>query len=196
MISKNNMMKIIAFVVLIIIVITIFYIQLTSGKSSVVEFTEEQVDELQNQENVVEMNNQINYVIVDLKGAVERPGVYEVADTARVHDVVEMAGGLLENADSLTVNLAERVYDEMKIVVYEVGEPALEMDSPSEQKVKINIATVEEIQTLEGIGPSKALAIVQYREEHGNFKTVEELLNVSGIGEKTLEKLKEHIRIP
>ncbi|AGT32855.1 hypothetical protein M493_13055 [Geobacillus genomosp. 3] len=142
--------------------------------------------------------------IVDIKGEVEKPGVYEVAADARVRDVVALAGGLTAEADDTRVNLAAKVRDEMMIYVPKKGEaaPALEAadaasktegDSP---QVAINTATAEEIMQLPGIGRAKAEAIVAYREEHGPFQRVEDLLKVTGIGEKTLQKLKPYLLVP
>lgn len=136
---------------------------------------------------------------VDIKGAVSRPGVYEVMEGERVIDVIERAGGFLENADSLQVNLSQRVHDEMVIYVPAQGEtiPVATFQPASSGtnngKININTASATELQSLPGIGPQKAEAIIHYREENGPFQKVEDLMKVSGIGEKTFEKLKEHI---
>lgn len=142
---------------------------------------------------------QSNTIVVDVKGAVVRPGVYEVMEYARVHDVITLAGGLTKEADQTKINLAAKVHDEMMIYVPVKGEsnaPALSSTSSEEKpKVDINNASVEEIQKIQGIGPAKAAAIIAYREEHGPFRKIEDLLNVSGIGEKSLDKMKEQIII-
>ncbi|BDG31295.1 helix-hairpin-helix domain-containing protein [Parageobacillus thermoglucosidasius] len=141
-------------------------------------------------------------IVVDIKGAVVRPGVYEIKDTARVNDVVAIAGGFTKEADQTKVNLAAKVHDEMMIYVPARGETNVSsIDSPAissseSNKVHINTASEEEILRLSGIGPAKAAAIIAYREEHGPFKKAEDLLNVTGIGEKTLEKIKEQIVVP
>ncbi|TRM12763.1 ComEA family DNA-binding protein [Lentibacillus cibarius] len=138
-------------------------------------------------------------VMVDVKGEVVAPGVYEAAADARVHDVIQMAGGFKKNADQTTVNLAQKVQDEMVIMVSAIAENATPSSVTSKtgtKKVRINYAEQAEIEELNGIGPSKAQAIIQYREENGLFKEIEDLLDVSGIGEKTLEALKEEIQIP
>ncbi len=137
-------------------------------------------------------------VVVDVKGAVSKPGVYEIDSNARVHEVIDMAGGMTQSADPLSINLAERVYDEMTIVVLEEG-AEIKQDgggNVSNPRIKLNTATKEEIVNLPGIGPAKADAILQYRDEFGPFQQEEDLLNVRGIGEKTLEQLKEYIRVP
>lgn len=147
----------------------------------------------------VEQKQQPTAMFVDVKGAVARPGVYEVTEYARVKDVIAMAGGLTKEADQTKVNLAAKVHDEMMIYVPAKGEvsaPVPSGDSQGEKpKIDINSASLEEIQKIQGIGPAKAAAIIAYREEHGPFRKIEDLLNVSGIGEKSLEKMKEQIII-
>ncbi len=114
--------------------------------------------------------------------------------------MVEKAGGLLKTADEKQINFAMKLYDEMVIYIPEINElgPEVsypgEMNSNNDEKVNINQADAAELETLPGIGPSKAATIIQYREENGSFKEIEELMNISGIGEKTFEKLKEQIR--
>ena len=137
--------------------------------------------------------------VVDLKGEVKIPGIYEVESTSRVHDVIELAGGFLETANVNAVNLAEKVRDEMVIYIPHIDEPLLQAqgvnETEGEQKVSLNQATLEEFQTLPGIGPAKATAIINYREEFGKFNSVDELTNVSGIGQKTLEKLRDYLEL-
>lgn len=140
-------------------------------------------------------------VIVDVKGAVARPGVYEVDEGSRVIDVIEKAGGILENADVNQINFAETLKDEMVVYVPKIGEEMNQSQSVSSSgashndKIRINYATSEELQKLTGIGPSKAEAIISYREENGPFQVEEDLLNVSGIGQKTFEKIKDEITV-
>ncbi|GGF07466.1 ComE operon protein 1 [Halobacillus andaensis] len=140
-------------------------------------------------------------LVVDVKGEVMHPGIYEMGEGERVNEAIQLAGGLTEKADETSVNLAEKVQDEMVILVTKEAEEmtpveSVERSSIAPAKVRINYAASEEIQTLPGIGPSKADAIVQYRDENGLFKDTESLLNVTGIGDKTLETLEEHIQIP
>lgn len=135
--------------------------------------------------------------VVDIKGAVESPGIYEITTDMRVDDVLELAGGFTSAANTLSVNRAEKVYDEMVIIVPEEGEDTEESPTDSlSTKVRINQASQEEIESLTGIGASKAEAIIQYRDENGPFKSVEDLLEISGIGEKTLENFVEDILVP
>ncbi|WP_058307389.1 helix-hairpin-helix domain-containing protein [Gracilibacillus massiliensis] len=147
----------------------------------------------------VEEVEEITYM-VDIKGAVEMPGVYVVSEVDRVQDAIEQAGGFLQDADVQRLNLAERVYDEMVIYVPTVGEVedgAGKIGSSAvDNKIKINTATMEEIQTIPGIGEVKAAEIVKYRETYGRFEAIADLMNVSGIGEKTVEKMEEYVRVP
>ncbi|MCM3596304.1 helix-hairpin-helix domain-containing protein [Metabacillus idriensis] len=141
-------------------------------------------------------------VIVDVKGEVQKPGVYEMKTGERLHHVIEKAGGLTNAADAIQINLAALLEDGMVVYIPKQGEtaedlvqqPAAAADA-GEQKVNLNKATAEDLQTLTGIGPAKAEAILSYREEAGGFKTIEDLMNVSGIGEKSFEKLKDSISV-
>ena len=150
------------------------------------------------EEEIIKETERDQSIMVDIKGAVQNPGVYEVQANMRVHDVVQLAGGLTENADVFSINLAERVHDEMTIIVMEKGQEIASNSggNGTSPKVKVNHATKEELMTLPNIGPSKADAIIQYREENGMFQKPEDLMEVSGIGEKTFEQLKDFIQIP
>ncbi|HLQ74791.1 MAG TPA: helix-hairpin-helix domain-containing protein [Alloiococcus sp.] len=140
------------------------------------------------------------WIMVDIKGNVVRPGVYEVLNESRVQDVVELAGGFTEEANTLTVNLAEKVQDQMVVYVggeedpLAVAQPSSETSSES-QKININLASKDELMQLNSIGSVKADNIIKYREEHGPFNSIEEITNVSGIGDKTFDSLKENLTI-
>jgi len=124
-------------------------------------------------------------IFVDIKGAVKKPGVYQMKAGDRVKDALEAAGGLTAEADSQKVNLAKRLEDQMVIVVPKVGEEAeaipagvTSKETSKEGKVNINTATVEELKTLKGVGEKKAEAIIEYRKKNGSFKTKEDLMKV------------------
>ena len=163
-----------------------------------------ETDELINvQENepsatsIVDATEENETVIVDVKGAVKDPGVYEMSSQSRVNDVILKAGGLLEDADEHQVNFAEIVYDEMVIFVPTTDESEYEdVSFQQSSKVRVNQATTEELETLTGIGAAKAAAIINYRDEHGPFQSVDDLLNVPGIGQKTLDQFIDDIQIP
>ena len=150
------------------------------------------------------------HIMVDIKGAVKKPAVYQVDSHARVGDVIALAGGMTSQADSKSVNLAQKVTDEMIIYVASIGEnitviPSDTADKTTNEqgksvtaasdKVNINTADMTQLQSLTGIGAKKAQDIIDYREQNGPFKTPEDLANVSGFGEKTIEKLRENITV-
>lgn len=146
-----------------------------------------------------EKNTSSDMVKVDVKGEVHNPGVYTMTDETRVDDAIKEAGGMTEWADPASVNLAQRIQDEMVIFVASNQATSTESDEGNAlagEKVSINRASASEMETLNGIGPSKAANIIKYREENGPFSSVEDLVNVPGIGEKTLESLKERITVP
>lgn len=153
-------------------------------------------------------------IIVDIKGAVKLPGVYQMTTQDRVIDLIEKAGGILANGDTETVNLAQKLTDQMSITILDknqVQELSTNngegIDSANKElqnfwnissqtsKIDINTADISQLETLPGIGPSKANAIVAYREEHGSFQSIEDIQNVTGIGAKTYEKLQESIQV-
>ena len=142
---------------------------------------------------------------VDISGAVVNPGVYEVDSQTRLFQVIEMAGGLTENADVNSLNRAEIVCDGQKIIVGILGEPsAAASDSTGSQsaqsgitngKVNLNLAGSATLQTIPGIGPSKAERIIDYRNTNGRFRKIEDIMNITGIGEKTFESIKDYITV-
>ncbi|MEG7356626.1 helix-hairpin-helix domain-containing protein [Bacillus inaquosorum] len=143
-------------------------------------------------------------IVIDIKGAVQHPGVYEMRTGDRVSQAIEKAGGTGEQADEMQVNLAELLQDGIVVYIPKKGEEttmqqgfggAVKSDGGKEAPVNINTATLEELQGISGVGPSKAEAIIGYREENGRFQTIEELTKVSGIGEKSLEKIKSSITV-
>lgn len=139
-------------------------------------------------------------IYVDIKGAVKVPGIYQLKNQQRIWDALALAGGVSEEADTTQVNYAQKVKDQMIIYVPKKGEPVpqsletLQESAPAQQnqeeKINLNTATEAELQTISGIGAKKAQEIIRFRDEQGPFKTVEELKNVPGIGEKTVERLK------
>lgn len=142
-------------------------------------------------------------VVVDVKGQVALPGVYTLSANKRVLDAITLAGGLLPTADERMLNLAAKLVDEMVIYVPTEGEqtsflgPIVQVPGATSDSELININTSDEIElmTLSGIGPSKAKAIIIYREEYGLFQSIEQLKEVSGIGDQTFEAIKDFISI-
>ena len=142
-------------------------------------------------------------ITVDVKGAVKSPGIYDLPLGSRVHDAVQKAGGLTEEADSKSLNLAQKISDEALVYVPTKGEEAASQQaasgtSPStskEKKVNLNKASLEELKQVKGLGGKRAQDIIDHREANGKFKSVDELKKVSGIGAKTIEKLKDYVTV-
>ncbi|MEK5250896.1 competence protein ComE [Bacillus mycoides] len=162
--------------------------------------TEVQVKDVEkkNKPKVLDTKEQKKIIIIDVKGAVFKEGVYEMKEGDRVKEAVEKAGGLLPDADVKKVNLAQMVQDQMLLYVPNKNEPVQEgaTFSKSEGKVQINTASKEQLEKITGIGSRKAENILKYREEHGPFQKIEDLLEIDGIGAKSLEKIKDQIIIP
>lgn len=139
-------------------------------------------------------------IYVDVKGAVKAPGLYEAKQGERVMDIIERANGFTSEADENAINLAERVEDEMIVYIPKLGEESKSINGDTGKNgdaalVNINEADSSQLLTLPGIGEAKASAIMEYREQNGGFKDAAELKEISGIGEKTFEKLKELITV-
>ena len=142
-------------------------------------------------------------ITVDVKGAVKSPGIYDLPVGSRVHDAVQKAGGLTEEADSKSLNLAQKVSDEALVYVPTKGEESASQQTASgttpssskEKKVNLNKASLEELKQVKGLGGKRAQDIIDHREANGKFKSVDELKKVSGIGAKTIEKLKDYVTV-
>lgn len=148
-------------------------------------------------------------IMVDVSGAVKTPGMYTLTmEDPRVNDAVQAAGGLTENADTQSINLAQKIQDGEKVYIPKVGDAsATTASAPASASsnetsgadtsraglVNINTATVEQLQTLPGVGEATAKAIVKDREQNGKFKSKQDLMRVSGIGEKKYAKLEGSI---
>ena len=142
-------------------------------------------------------------ITVDVKGAVKSPGIYDLPVGSRVNDAVQKAGGLTEQADSKSLNLAQKVSDEALVYVPTKGEEAASQQTASgtasstskEKKINLNKASLEELKQVKGLGGKRAKDIIDHRESNGKFKSVDELKKVSGIGAKTIEKLKDYVTV-
>lgn len=142
-------------------------------------------------------------ITVDVKGAVKAPGIYDLPVGSRVNDAVQKAGGLTEQADSKSLNLAQKVSDEALVYVPSKGEESASQQAGSgtasstskEKKVNLNKASLEELKQVKGLGAKRAQDIIDHREANGKFKSVDELKKVSGIGAKTIEKLKDYVTV-
>lgn len=172
----------------------------------------------------------IEKVKVDIKGAIKKPGVYELDSNSIINDVIKLAGGLKTNASTKYLNLSKKILDEMVINIYtesevkKMKEPVdvcevkdqdltncddatiivtnpdsnkdiINSNEVVDNKVSINDGTKEELMTLSGIGEVKAQAIIDYRNKNGKFSKIEDLMNVSGIGESTYNQIKDNIKL-
>jgi competence protein ComEA len=222
-------------IVIILIVVSVLIrreLKLSNEEETIEEETLELIEEeTEEEDNITET---ATLLWVDIKGAVVNPGVYEVESDKRVIDVVNLAGGLSDEANTSFINLAKKVEDSMVIIIYtnkEVNEakkddeiqyvidntctcPSISNDaclesntssqsttSDSESnsqltdKININTASILDLESLPGIGTSKAQAIIDYRDTNGTFNTIEDIKNVSGIGDALYEKIKDYITV-
>ena len=140
-------------------------------------------------------------ITVDVKGAVKSPGIYDLPVGSRINDAVQKAGGLTDNADSKSINLAQRISDEALVYVPTKEETTSQeahsnaSNTKDNKKVNLNKASLEELKQVKGLGGKRAQDIIDHRETNGKFKSVDDLKKVSGIGAKTVEKLKEYVTV-
>ena len=139
-------------------------------------------------------------IFVDVKGAVKHPGVFETTKDKRVKDLIEEAGGLLDDADTSTLNLSQKVKDQMVIYVLKHGEKPKQISddgssSSNTDVININTANKEQLMKISGVGKTKAEEIISYREKNGDFKKKEDITKVHGIGKATFEKIKDKIEV-
>jgi competence protein ComEA len=199
---------IIIFVILTIITFLLFNNNKTTIKEE--ELVQDEVIEEKQEEKE-------SKVMVDIKGEVVKPGLYEVDSDSRINDVIELAGGLKDDASTEDINLSSKVFDEMVIVINKKEEIKEKIESSKKAtitynsqtnndtiskeetkvsgKVSLNNASIEELCTLNGIKEARAKKIIEYRTTNGPFKSIEEIKNVSGIGESIFAKIKDSITL-
>jgi len=166
-------------------------------QTEVTTVSKDSAEDKNQKEEVVEQD----LITVDVKGAVKSPGIYDLPVGSRINDAVQKAGGLTDNADSKSINLAQRISDEALVYV-PTKEEATSQEAHSNasntkenKKVNLNKASLEELKQVKGLGAKRAQDIIDHRESNGKFKSVDELKKVSGIGAKTIEKLKEYVTV-
>ena len=219
----NKKTKIIIIAILVVLLGAIIYYVYgretpENNKNAIIPYED---DTIQNKENNVSEDkseeNSTEKIIIYIAGAIKKEGVYELEEGSRISDAIEQAEGLKEEADITNINLAYKLEDGMKIRIptqtennekdinkiseeYITKNSGLETENiiedtskEKEEKIDINKATQEELETLSGIGPSTANKIVQYRKDNGNFKSIEDIKNVNGIGESKYNEIKEKI---
>ena len=185
----------------------------------------ELIDSFEN--NSYELKDEVKAekIIVDIKGEIKKPGVYDIKVGSRVNDLINEAGGLSKNANTRFINLSKKLEDGEVVVIYSNKEindakknDKLEVTAPcvceevkndacynenstnnntnnGSKIVNINTASIQELTTLNGIGESKAKAIVSYRDKNGKFKAIKDIMNVSGISETLFSKIKNNITV-
>lgn len=156
------------------------------------------------QVQVIKDIKEISEVVVDVAGEVIKPGVYHLKNDDRIDGALIAAGGLSAKADRVWVdqnlNKAEKLFDGQKIYIPKIGESSsnykvLSSSSGMSKVIRINSASLEELDRLNGVGPAIAQRIIDYRVENGGFKTVDEIKLVPGIGDKMFEKIKNEIQL-
>lgn len=195
--DKKTLIKILS-VVLILLVAVILRIH-DESKSDITIETADPADEV---EYSGESSAETQVIFVDIGGAVKSPGVYQVSKDTRLFEVIEMAGGLSDEADADHVNRASFVEDGQKIIIPVKGsEGTADMttasvgaDGADNGLININTASADELKTLSGVGDVTAEKIIEYRSSKA-FKSIEDIMSVDGIGSKTYEKIKDRITV-
>ncbi len=157
------------------------------------------------EETSTEVSEEPSQLVVDVKGAVAKPGLYTLEADARVNDAVDAAGGLTSQADPKSINLAQKLSDEAVVYVASKDEnisvvASTTASSAMSQEEKHQPGQSEhgdrgDLQTISGIGAKRATDIIAYREANGGFKSVDDLNNVSGIGDKTMESIRPYVTV-
>ncbi|NQJ21696.1 ComEA family DNA-binding protein [Streptococcus suis] len=163
--------------------------------------SQEQLEDVSTEES-----EELSQLVIDVKGAVAKPGLYTLEADARVNDAVEAAGGLTSQADPKSINLAQKLSDEavvyvaskdenISVVASTTASSAMSPEEKNTSQVNLNTATEADLQTISGIGAKRAADIIAYREANGGFKSVDDLNNVSGIGDKTMESIRPYVTV-
>ncbi len=214
--KRINIKTIVAIILIGVVLLYLYYKNNSYDKNKNI-FSEEEIlvnQEVSDEDDKLIVQNEkkedTEIIVVYITGEVKNWGVVELNKGARIIDAVDKAGGFTENADQGKVNLAYILSDGVKIyipsknqeinteyIIKESGDNVVteenEMPNTNNQLVNINNATQTELETLPGIGPSIALKIISHREENGKFSNIDEIKNVSGIGENKFERIKELI---
>lgn len=219
--SKNQKIFILVFSIIVIILLGFTFWNFNSDDNSDDNFEDLMINtsNIQNtsQNDILNITTaESEKIVVYIIGSVQNPGIVELNIDSRVSDAVEASGGLLEDADVSKINLAYKLEDGQKITIPSINDktdedssyedyisndpgnmisqnPSSSTSESNTQKVNINTATQTQLETLPGIGPSTASKIISYRNENGKFKSIEDIKNVSGIGDSKFENIKTNI---
>jgi len=202
-IKSSTLMKILLGLALgVVVVLAVVFINLSNNQNAFVVASEEPKPATlyEQMEEITETVIQNDTIIVYVSGHVYNPGVFEFYQGARVRDAVEMAGGMTAYADPNAINLASTIFDEQHIVVFGIEDNAPPTASAviagqNSGLININRATAEELMTLSGIGSARADAIIRHREARGGFNNIEEIKNVSGIGDSIFGNIRDRITV-
>ncbi len=200
--SKQKLIIIGICAIMVGVIIFYFYSKFSNSYDDVIEAETEYENEIEEQtEDENDNNEDEDIIIVHIQGAVQKEGIIKIKEGNRIADVIEKAGGLKENASLKNINLAYMVEDGQKIYIPTQEEDKnQEINSDNTQntvsnKININTATKEQLQALSGIGEATAESIITYRKENGKFQNIEDIKNVSGIGNSKFNKIKDEICI-
>lgn len=187
---------------IILLIVLIIFIVIRKNKLDSNNYIVDSLNEndISNDKNNDESYDE-NYIYVDIKGEVNNPNVYKVSSNSRVFDVISLAGGLTDNADTSNINLAKIVSDEMVIVIKSkedtTNNTTFDSDTSfnsNDNLIDINTCSIEELLTLPGIGNARANNIIEYRKKN-KFNDISDIMNVSGISENLFNKIKEYIKV-
>ncbi|GJI58542.1 MULTISPECIES: ComEA family DNA-binding protein [Bacillus] len=201
---KKYRLYLIAGIIILIIICFFFLVGKEKGSAEPSVLKEQHETRVTLEEKQESAEKESTSIVVEVKGAVRKPGVYAFMAEDRVEEAIKRAGGFTSKADTVDINQAAKLEDSMMIYVRKKGEgdkqgQTATADTPpgneQSQGVNVNQADAAELQTINGIGPAKAEAIIAYREEHGEFQQIEDLRNISGFGEKTIERLKNQLTV-
>lgn len=209
--DKKLLIKVIAGVLLLAAAFTFYLIRENINNQEDIALSSVAGDNTENVKEAISESaiKEPAVIIIDVSGAVKNPRVVELTEGSRVFEAIEKAGGLMEDAYTQTINQAEILTDGQKLYIpskkeAEAGQTAIPVPSSSgysysslsqTQRININTADSSALQQLSGIGPATAEKIIDFRNQNGKFKTIEDIKNVSGIGEKTFEKFKDKITV-
>ncbi|MBA8918725.1 MULTISPECIES: ComEA family DNA-binding protein [Bacillus] len=200
---KKYSLYLIAGIIILLIICFCFLVGKEKGSTEPGVLKEQHETQVTLEEKQESAEKEPTSIVVEVKGAVRKPGVYVFMAEDRVEEAIKRAGGFTSKADTVDINQAAKLEDSMMIYVRKKGEADKQgqtaaADTPGNEQsqgVNVNQADAAELQTINGIGPSKAEAIITYREEHGEFQQIEDLRNISGFGEKTIERLKNQLTV-